>query len=92
MALQQLTIQGTSETAWLNKSAVSKIACLFVAGLLFTAMLYNKATNNSQPTCTPVSKAVSEGTGNGANTKGTQSREASPTFSLMPGGLSRFLQ
>jgi len=92
MALQQLTIQGTNDTAWFNRSAVNKLACLFVAGLLFTAMLYNRAANNSQPTCTPVNKTVSEGTGNAPNAKSTQSRQASSTFSLMPGGLSRFLQ
>jgi len=92
MALQQLTIADTtSNNTWFKKSAV-KVMFLFVAGLLFTAVLYNRSANiNGQLGATPLSKKMPACPGNTSNAKDTQSKET-PSFSIMPGGFSRFLQ
>jgi len=94
MAPQQLTIQDATNTDWFKKSAV-KMAGLFVAGLLFTALLYNRPANNgTQQSCMPAQKQVATGIGSNAHAKDTQCSTPQPasSFSMMPGGLSRFLQ
>src|SRR5580658_4706515 len=91
MALQ-LTIHDASNTAWFKKSSV-KMTCLFVAGLLFTAMLYNRSSSNNtgRQTTIPVCQQVSSNTCNNTNAKVIQCKEPQ-SFSLIPGGFSRFLQ
>ncbi len=93
MAPQQLTIHEATNTYWLHKSAIT-LAGLFVAGLLFTALLYNRQANGCTQQGILPAQQGSMGGGGRAQTKDSECSTAQPasSFSVMPGGLSRFLQ
>ena len=95
MAPQQLTMQEATNTYWLNKSSI-KLVGIFVAVLLFTALLYSRYSNNGeQQGCTTTTQQqILPTMGGGTHAKDTQCSIAEPasSFSVMPGGLSRFLQ
>ncbi len=96
MALQQITLYKATNNDWFKKSAFTT-ASLFVAGLLFTALMYNRppangsgANGTGQQPCVTAAKQASNGT---VTTSSKASERASaPAFSIMPGGLNRFLQ
>jgi len=93
MAPQQLTMCEATNADGLKKAAVL-LAVLVVTGLLFTALLYNwQANGGAQQGSLPVQQG-STGTGNNSYTKDSQSNASQPaaSFSILPGGLSRFLQ
>jgi len=82
-----------TNTDGLKKTAV-KLAVLVVMGLLVTALVFNwQANGGVNKGSLPVQQG-STGTGNNSRIKDTHSNKAQPaaSFSILPSGLSRFLQ
>jgi hypothetical protein len=66
---------------------------MVVAGLLFTAMLYNRPASgiSAQQPCLPAASGQTHACPHDTSMKDNKATDASP-LSLMPGGLNRFLQ
>ncbi len=93
MAPQHLTQKEDNNITARLKKLAGKTIGFFVAGLLISALFFGRYTGNaSQPANTPAEKGASQQcTANDTNSKSTQCSNG-PSFSIMPGGLSRFLQ